>query len=73
MATIFFKKVDFMVYYLNRFAVEQMETLVAESGSTEKVIEDLLAATEKRFRVELDVLGQSPTRAEEATLQRGKK
>ena len=73
MATIFFKKVDFMVYYLNHFAVEQMETLVTESGSTEKVIKDLLAATEKRFRVELDVLGQSPTRAEEATLQRGKK
>ena len=33
-----------------------METLVAESGSTEKVIEDLLAACEERFRIELDVL-----------------
>ena len=33
-----------------------MESLVAESGSPEKVIEDLLAASEKRFRVELDAL-----------------
>ena len=33
-----------------------METLVAESGSTEKVIEELLAACEKRFYIELDVL-----------------
>lgn len=43
--------------HVQSFAVEQMETLVAESGSTEKVIEDLLVACEKRFRVELDVLG----------------
>ena len=42
--------------HVQSFAVEQMETLVAESGSTEKVIEDLLATTEKRFRIELDVL-----------------
>ena len=42
--------------HVQSFAMEQMETLVAESGSTEKVIEDLLAATEKRFRIELDVL-----------------
>ena len=42
--------------HVQSFAVEQMETLIAESGSTEKVIEDLLAATEKRFRIELDVL-----------------
>ena len=42
--------------HVQSFAVEQMETLVAESGSTEKVIEDLLAITEKRFRIELDVL-----------------
>ena len=40
------------------FAVEQMKTLIAECGSTEKVIEDLLTATEKRFRVALDILGQ---------------
>ena len=40
------------------FAVEQMETLIAEVGSTEKVIEDLLAATEKRFRAEVEALGQ---------------
>ena len=40
------------------FAVEQMETLVAEAGNTEKVIEDLLDATEKRFRVEVDALGR---------------
>ena len=44
--------------HVQSFAVEQMETLVAESGSTEKVIEDLLDTTEKRFRVELDVLGR---------------
>ena len=44
--------------HVQSFAVEQMETLVAESGSTEKVIEDLLAITEKRFRIELDVLGR---------------
>ena len=42
--------------HVQSFAVEQMEILVAESGSTEKVIEDLLAITEKRFRIELDVL-----------------
>ena len=42
--------------HVQSFAVEQMEILVAESGSTEKVIEDLLATTEKRFRIELDVL-----------------
>ena len=42
--------------HVQSFAVEQMESLVAESGSTEKVIEDLLAASEKRFRVELDAL-----------------
>ena len=46
--------------HVSSFAVEQMETLVAEFGSTEKVIEDLLAATEKRFRVELDILSQEP-------------
>lgn len=40
------------------FAVEQMETLIAESGSTEKVIEMLLDTTEKRFRVELEALGR---------------
>ncbi len=44
--------------HVRSFAVEQMESLVAESGSTEKVIEDLLAASEKRFRAELDVLGR---------------
>ena len=44
--------------HVQSFAVEQMETLVAESGSTEKVIENLLDTTEKRFRVELDVLGR---------------
>lgn len=38
------------------FAVEQMETLIAESGSTEKIIEALLDATKKRYRVELDAL-----------------
>ena len=47
--------------HVQSFAVEQMETLIAESGSTEKVIEDLLATTEKRFRVELNILGQDPT------------
>ena len=44
--------------HVQSFAVEQMETLVAESGSTEQVIEDLLAACEKRFRIERDVLGR---------------
>lgn len=44
--------------HVQSFAVEQMETLVAESGSTEQVIEDLLAVCKKRFRVELDVLGR---------------
>ena len=44
--------------HVQSFAVEQMETLVAESGSTEKVIKALLDTTEKRFRVELDVLGR---------------
>ena len=44
--------------HVQSFAVEQMESLVAESGSTEKVIEELLDTTEKRFRVELDVLGR---------------
>ena len=39
-------------------AVEQMKTLIAESGDTEKVIEELLIATEKRYRAELDALGQ---------------
>lgn len=43
--------------HVQSFAVEQMEILVAESGSTEKVIEELLDACEKRFRIELDVLG----------------
>lgn len=47
--------------HVRSFAVEQMQSLVAESGSTEKVIEDLLAATEKRFRVELDILRQEPS------------
>ena len=42
--------------HVQSFAVEQMETLVAESGSTEKVIEELLTACEERFRIELDVL-----------------
>ncbi len=44
--------------HVSSFAVEQMETLIAEAGSTEKVIEDLLEATEKRFRVEVDALGR---------------
>ena len=39
-------------------AVEQMETLIAECGSTEKAIEDLLTTTEKRFHLELDILKQ---------------
>ncbi len=42
--------------HIQSFAVEQLEALVAEAGCTEKVIEDLLAACEKRFRIELDVL-----------------
>lgn len=42
--------------HVQSFAVEQMESLVAELGSSEKVIEDLLAVSEKRFRVELDAL-----------------
>ena len=44
--------------HVSSFAVEQMETLIAESGSTEKVIEELLDATEKRYRIELDVLSR---------------
>ena len=44
--------------HVSSFAVEQMKTLVAESGSTEKVIEALLDTTEKRFRIELDVLSR---------------
>lgn len=44
--------------HVHSFAVEQMESLVAESGSSEKVIEDLLAASERRFRAELDALGR---------------
>ena len=47
--------------HVRSFTVEQMQSLVAESGSTEKVIENLLAATEKRFRVELDILRQEPS------------
>ena len=43
--------------HVQSFAVEQMKSLVAESGSTERVIEDLLDACEKRYRVELDVMG----------------
>lgn len=39
-------------------AVEQMETLIAECGGTEKAIKDLLTTTEKRFHLELDVLKQ---------------
>ncbi len=39
-------------------AVEQMETLIAECGGTKEAVEDLLAATEKRFRLELDILKQ---------------
>ena len=46
--------------HVQTFAVEQMETLVAEGGSTKKVIEDLLAASEKRFRDELAILGRTP-------------
>ncbi len=44
--------------HVSSFAVEQMETLIAESGSTEKVIEALLDTTEKRYRIELDVLSR---------------
>ena len=44
--------------HVQSFAVEQLETLIAESGSTEQVIEDLLAASEKRYRVELAILGR---------------
>lgn len=44
--------------HVQSFAVEQMETLVAESGSTAQVIEALLDTTEKRYRAELDVLGR---------------
>lgn len=44
--------------HVQSFAVEQMESLVVESGSTEKVIEDLLAITEERFRVEVEALGR---------------
>ena len=47
--------------HVQTFAVEQMETLIAEGGSTEKVIEDLLTASEKRFRDELAILGQGPS------------
>ncbi len=43
--------------HVQSFAVEQVKSLVAESGSTEKVIDDLLAACEKRYRIELDTLG----------------
>ena len=44
--------------HVQTFAVEQMKTLIAEGGSTEKVIEELLAASEKRFRDELAILGR---------------
>lgn len=44
--------------HVHAFAVEQMESLVAESGSTEQVIEALLVASEKRFRAELEALGR---------------
>ena len=44
--------------HVQSFAVEQMETLVAESGSTEQAIEALLDTTERRYRAELDVLGR---------------
>ena len=47
--------------HVQSFAVEQMKSLIAESGSTERVIEDLLDACEKRFRVELDILGRKPS------------
>lgn len=47
--------------HVHTFAVEQMETLIAEGGSTEKVIEDLLTASEKRFRDELAILGRGPS------------
>ena len=39
-------------------AVEQLKTLIAECGSTEKAIEDLLTTTEKRLHLELDILKQ---------------
>ncbi len=44
--------------HVSSSAVEQMETLIAECGSTENVIEDLLTTTKKRFRLELDILKQ---------------
>lgn len=44
--------------HVQTFAVEQMERLVVECGSTAEVIEALLDATEKRFEVELEALGQ---------------
>ena len=44
--------------HVESFAVEQMETLVAECGGTEKVIEELLDVSEKRFRIQLDILGR---------------
>lgn len=44
--------------HVQAFAVQQMETLVAECGDTEKVIEELLIFTKNRFQVELDELGQ---------------
>ena len=44
--------------HVQSFAVEQMETLIAESGSTEQVIEALLDTTERRYHAELDVLGR---------------
>lgn len=44
--------------HVQSFAVEQMETLVVESGSTEQVIEALLDTAEKRYRAELDALGR---------------
>ena len=47
--------------HVQTFAVEQMETLIAEGRSTEKVIEDLLTASEKRFRDELAILGRGPS------------
>ena len=39
-------------------AVEQMETLIAECGGTDKAIESLLTTTKKRFCLELDILKQ---------------
>ncbi len=47
--------------HVQTFAVEQMETLVAEGESTEKVIDGLLAASDKRFRDELAILGRTPS------------